>query len=87
MISLNEILKEYMKNNMDLDRTIQELAEGIKKAKNERQGKEQEINGMIREITQTKVAVGDAGDIVKKSHTESKILELKNKLVVTIGQL
>merc|ERR1739848_446731 len=42
MKNLNEILKVYMKNNMDLDKTIQELAEEIEKALKARKEKEGE---------------------------------------------
>lgn len=79
MKSLNEILKEYMKNNMDLDKTIADLAEGIKKCKDDRQAKEKEINEVIRDITTAKVEVVNTSDTVRRTTSEAKILELKNK--------
>lgn len=78
MIDLNAILKRYMEENTNLEEEMKDVCKDIEQCKKDRSSQEQELNGLVKNITKQKVEMTNFDDKCKIITREARVLDLKN---------
>merc|ERR1711976_823373 len=70
--------KRYMEENTNLEEEMKDVCKDIEQCKKDRNSQEQELNGLVKNITKNKVELSNFDDKCKIITREARVLDLKN---------
>merc|ERR1711976_618875 len=70
--------KRYMEENTNLEEEMKDVCKDIEQCKKDRSSQEQELNGLVKNITKNKVELSNFDDKCKIITREARVLDLKN---------